>query len=256
MLRQIISQVFERFGYLVVSTSRYQELRSKENYKPSEDVLAEHLRRVFERCQVDCVFDVGANDGAFVKWLRESVGFAGQVVSFEPIPAQVAVLAKKAADDPRWMICPFALGRSEGMNLFHVMESDVFSSFLKPGASQPSKYADSNKILTTLSVKVSTVAKVWEEVRARLGVSRLYLKMDTQGFDLEVFAGATSVLGSIVALQSEVAFRRIYEGAADFHQASEAFASAGFRPSMLHPISFDEGLGIIEADGVFVRDQF
>ena len=83
----------------------------------------------------------------------------------------------------------------------------------------------------------------------------MYLKMDTQGFDLEVFSGAISVLGSIVALQSEVAFRRIYEGAADFHQASEAFASAGFRPSMLHPISFDEGLGVIEADGVFVRDQ-
>jgi len=74
----------------------------------------------------------------------------------------------------------------------------------------------------------------------------MYLKMDTQGFDLEVFAGATSVLGSIVALQSEVAFRRIYVGVADFHQASEVFASAGFCPSILHTISFDEELGVIE----------
>jgi FkbM family methyltransferase len=253
MLRQIFSQVLKRFGYLVVSTSRYQELRSKENYKPSEDVLAEHLRRVFDRCQVDCVFDVGANDGAFVEWLRKSVGFAGQVVSFEPIPAQVAVLEKKAADDPRWMICPFALGRCESTQPFHVMESDVFSSFLKPDGTQPEKYAGSNKIQTTLSVKVSTVAQAWEEIRAKFGVSRLYLKMDTQGFDLEVFAGAASVMGSIVALQSEVAFRRIYEGAADFHQASKEFTDAGFRPSMFHPISFDEGLGMIEADGVFVN---
>jgi FkbM family methyltransferase len=253
MLRRFISQFLERFGYFVVATSRFQELRSKENYKPNEDVLAEHLRRVFDRCQVDCVFDVGANDGAFVEWLRKSVGFAGQVVSFEPIPAQVAVLVKKAADDPRWMICPFALGRSEGTNLFHVMESDVFSSFLKPDASQPGKYADSNKIQTTFPVQVSTVSKVWEDIREKFGVSRLYLKMDTQGFDLEVFAGADSVMGSIVALQSEVAFRRIYEGAADFYQASKVFAEAGFRPSMLHPISFDNGLGMIEADGVYVN---
>ena len=245
--------MFERFGYLVVSTSRYQELRSKENYKPSEDVLAEHLRRVFERCQVDCVFDVGANDGAFVKWLRESVGFAGQVVSFEPIPAQVAVLEKKAADDPRWMICPYALGRCVGTHQLHVMESDVFSSFLKPDAAQPEKYADSNRIQTTLPVQVSTVAKVWHDIRNKFGVSRLYLKMDTQGFDLEVFAGAASVMGFIAALQSEVAFRRIYEGAADFYQASKVFAEAGFRPSMFHPISFDEGLGMIEADGVYVN---
>lgn len=255
MFRRIISQVFERFGYQVVSARRYQELRSRENYKPSEDVLAEHLRRVFERCQVDCVFDVGANDGAYVEWLRKRVGYAGQVVSFEPIPAQVAVLEKKAADDPKWMICPFALGRSEGANLFHVMESDVFSSFLKPDGTQPEKYADSNRIQTTLTVQVSTVAKVWDDIRNKFGISRLYLKMDTQGFDLEVFAGAASVVRSIVALQSEVAFRRIYEGAADFDQASKVFADAGFRPSMFHPISFDEGLGMIEADGVFVRNQ-
>lgn len=228
-------------------------MRAKENYKPSEDIMAEHLRRLLERCQVDCVFDVGANDGAFVEWLRKSVGFAGQVVSFEPIPAQVAVLEKKAADDPRWMICPFALGRCEGTQPFHVMESDVFSSFLEPDGKQPEKYADSNKIQTTLSVKVSTVAKVWDDVRDKFGVSRLYLKMDTQGFDLEVFAGAVPVVGSIAALQSEVAFRRIYEGAADFYQASKVFSEAGFRPSMFHPISFDEGLGMIEADGVYVN---
>lgn len=169
MLRRIIHQLFERAGYLLVPVQRFHELRTLGNYKPSENVLAEHLRRVFERHQVDCVFDVGANDGAFVEWLRKEVGYVGQVVSFEPIPAQVCVLEKKAANDPMWMISPQALGRSEGTNLFHVMESDVFSSFLKPDASQPKKYADSNKILTTLSVKVSTVAKVWEEVRAKLG---------------------------------------------------------------------------------------
>lgn len=255
MLSRIIHQLLERAGYMLVPLQRFHELRIQGNYKPSDSVLAEHLRRIFERHQVECVFDVGANDGAYVQWLRKEVGYPGHVVSFEPIPAQVAVLEKKAANDPSWMICPFALGRSEGTQLFHVMESDVFSSFLKPDGTQPKKYADSNRIQTTLPVQVSTVAKVWDDVRNKFGLSRLYLKMDTQGFDLEVFAGAVPVVESIVALQSEVAFRRIYVGAADFDQASKVFAGAGFRPSMLHPISFDEGLGVIEADGVFVRNQ-
>lgn len=240
-------------GYSIIKNDRLAKLRALENYKPSENVLAEHLRRVFEKHRVDCVFDVGANDGTYARWLRADVGYQGRVISFEPIAAQVRTLEQTAAGDPLWSIRDCALGAEEGSREFHVMESDVFSSFLKPAEGQPGKYSDSNRVSRSIPVKVSTVAAAWREISAAHGVSRLYLKMDTQGFDLEVFAGAREVVESIVALQSELAFRTIYEGGADAATAMAAFAVAGFRPSMLHAISFDEGLGMIEADGVFVR---
>lgn len=250
---ELANKLLAPAGYSIVKTERLASLRALENYKPSESVFAEHLRRVFEKQGVDCVFDVGANDGTYAQWLRSDVGYRGCVVSFEPIAAQVRALEQKAAGDPMWIVRDCALGAEEGSREFHVMESDVFSSFLKPADGQPGKYSDSNRVSRSIPVKVSTVAAAWREISVVHGVSRLYLKMDTQGFDLEVFAGAQDVLASIVALQSELAFRTIYEGGADAAAAMATFAAAGYRPSMLHPISFDEGLGMIEADGIFVR---
>lgn len=148
---------------------------------------------------------------------------------------------------------PIALGRESKTDSFHVMESDVFSSFLKPDENQPGRYADSNRVKETIPVTVRTAAEVWSEVSAQLQVSRLYLKMDTQGFDLEVFSGAAPALPSIVALQSEMAFRKIYTGCASFEEALACFNAAGFSLSMLYPISIDENMALIEGDGVFVR---
>ncbi len=253
MIKPLILKFLHQIGFTLLSNDRYDKLRKLENYKPSEDILAEHLRRLFALHEVECVFDVGANDGTYVEWLRREVGFKGHVFSFEPIPKQIHVLEQKAAHDPLWTICPYALGRSEETREFHLMESDVFSSFLRPDPSQPGKYAESNLVSQSIPVRVSTVASAWHEISARHGLKSIYLKMDTQGFDLEVFAGAQPVLGSIIALQSELAFRKIYANSPDYREAFDVFTSAKFRLSMLNPISFDEEKCMIEADAVYLR---
>jgi FkbM family methyltransferase len=253
MIKSLIFKSLRSIGFTVLANHRYERLHQLEHYKPADAPFADHVRRILEKQQVDCVFDVGANDGAYAIWLRKEAGFKGHIVSFEPIPRHATALERLAAKDPKWHIMPVALGREAGTAEFHVMASDVFSSFLKPDTSQPGQYADSNKVSETIPVTVRTVADVWAELSPKLQTSRLYLKMDTQGFDLEVFAGAASALGSIVALQSEMAFHKIYAGCAGFEEALACFQAASFRLSMLHPISLDDQLAMIEADGVFVR---
>ncbi len=253
MFGPFINRLLRPLGFTVVSTARLSALQKFDNYKPSESIVAEHLRQVFSRHRVDCVFDVGANDGTYAKMLRRETGYEGWIFSFEPIPKQIATLRDLASKDPRWEICPYALGAAAGKQDFNIMSQDVFSSFLPPASGQPEKYLDSNRIAETLEVQIRTVAEIWNEVKEQHGLERLYLKMDTQGFDMEVFAGASSVLASIPALQSELSQRQIYQGAPDLRSALETFAKAGYEPSMLHPISFDDDLRFIEADGVLVR---
>jgi len=252
----LANRLLSLFGCSLIRLDRLRKLRALEHYQPSEDALAEHLRRVFELYQVDCVFDVGANDGWYRNWIREKVGYGGLIVSFEPIPSQVQILERNAIGDNFWVVRACALGRNEESRTFNVMESNVFSSFLKPSPNQPGKYVHSNCLRSCIPVHMSTVAAEWAKILKTHNARRMHLKMDTQGFDIEVFAGAIGVIDSIVTLQSELAFVQLYENGASFRDAIQIFDDAGFKPSALQPISYDEELRLIEADGVFVRNEF
>ena len=62
---------------------------------------------------VDCVIDVGANDGGYGRFIR-STGFRGSVISFEPQAAAYERLKMASHSDPAWYIAPrMALGSAE-----------------------------------------------------------------------------------------------------------------------------------------------
>ena len=82
---------------------------------------------------------------------------------------------------------------------------------------------------------------------------RVYLKMDTQGWDLEVLAGASGCLERIQAFQSEVAMHPIYDGMPALHESLSRFQDLGFGVSGLFPVSLDSNLEVIEFDCVAVR---
>lgn len=87
-----------------------------------------------------------------------------------------------------------------------------------------------------------------------VSASRIYLKMDTQGFDLEVFAGASAVLDRIAGLQAEVAFQQIYDDVPDYHEALRTFEAQGFAVTGMFPVKRDrKSLRMIEMDCVMRR---
>ena len=202
---------------------------------------------------VTTVLDVGANEGQYAESLRRDVGFEGWIHSFEPLPGRQEVLKSKVAKDPRWTLHPCALGNESGGAELNVAAMDVFSSLREPDPNQPVKYQESNKVIAKVKVPVRTITELMPEILAASGPGPVYVKLDTQGFDLQVFQGAKGVLDSIAALQTELGFRTFYTGAADWLTMTSELATHGFKPSYFQPISFDEGLTILEADGIFVR---
>jgi FkbM family methyltransferase len=235
--------------YRIIHQRNLENLKRTAGYRPSNDALAEHLRQVFQRAAVDCVFDVGANDGTYARFLREKVGYTGQIVSFEPMSHRFAEIQAASAADPKWQVKNCALGASPGKATINIMAGDAFSSFRQPSHNHVHKYEDANKVVATEEVVVSTVADAHRE----MGLGRFYLKMDTQGFDLEVFKGALPVLEQVPALQSELSFVPIYDGAPSQDEALTTFRAQGYEMSMLVPVGFDESLRIIEADCVLVN---
>ena len=77
---------------------------------------------------------------------------------------------------------------------------------------------------------------------------RILLKMDTQGFDLNVFKGASTFIQNIICIQSEISLTPIYSGMPHYLDSLKTYEDAGFVITGLYPISRKEDMTVIEMD--------
>lgn len=215
----------------------------------------EHLTDLLDKYRVDCVLDVGANLGQFHDHLRD-IGYNGPVISFEPVSTFYQELCRKAARDPSWRVFPYALGSEHGEKTIHVFASPGLSSILEPddAAMQSLLPApDRARIERTETIQVRRLDEVLDDLTHDLDSRRIFLKIDTQGYDLEVIRGATASLGRVAALQTEVSMIPIYQHMPDYASVITELKSLGFDISGMFPVTRDDGLRVIEFDCVMVR---
>jgi hypothetical protein len=81
---------------------------------------------------------------------------------------------------------------------------------------------------------------------------KIFMKLDTQGYDLEVFKGAASILKNLVAFQSELAHKNLYKGAPHWTEVIDEYEKAGFLLAGLFPIIRD-GYQYVESDCLMVK---
>ena len=214
-------------------------------------LVHQHVVTILRLYRIDCVIDVGANHGQFARRLR-GAGYRGHIVSFEPVAETFARLAASAAGDPKWSVHRCALGREEAVATMHVVPGTL-SSVLAPTEFGYDRYRQFHAA-TTEDVPVRRLDAVLDGVTAGLREPRLYLKLDTQGYDLEVFAGLGERAREFVGLQSEVAVMQIYEGMPMMPEALAAYTAAGFEITALYPVSRQSRTGrVVEFDCVMVR---
>jgi FkbM family methyltransferase len=191
---------------------------------------AERFRAMVERCalgrllnelRIDCVIDVGANQGQYARLLRR-LRYTGLILSFEPNPDVFRAAQSEFAGDGSWRGYGYALGSSNAELEFNVFENSEVSSFLAAGDRLKSK------IIRSTKVPVRRLDDVMPEILPDWKQRRLFLKCDTQGFDLEVVKGAEGVLQAICGLQSEIAVQPLYAGMPRYLEALKYYEGLGF----------------------------
>src|SRR5579871_1806209 len=213
--------------------------------------LDTHLWRLFPSLGINCVIDVGARVGEYGRFLRRN-GYRGRIVSFEPVHASFVALEARARHDPAWETVQLALGSTPGVAEINVARASNFSSFRTTSAYAASVYPEAmaNRIER---VQVKRLDEVIDSVLSGVRSPRVYLKMDTQGWDLEVFRGTRGCLDRIVALQTEMSVQPLYEGMPDFRESLSEFNRAGFSISGMYRVASDDRQRLIEFDCVMVR---
>ncbi len=201
---------------------------------------------------IDLVLDVGANTGQFARSLRKA-GYKQWMVSFEPLSTAHTQLVQTSRNDSKWYIAPrAAIGDREGAIEMHIAGNSVSSSALEmldshADAAPGSAYIGSERVpLSQLDTMACNYLKP---------ETRLFVKIDTQGYEDRVLDGATEILREARGLQLELSLVPLYQGQKLFHDLVERLRTLGFSIWAIWPGFCDPHTGrMLQVDAIFFRD--
>ena len=210
------------------------------------------MQRIFSYNKIDLVLDVGANIGQYAKHLRE-FGYAGKIVSFEPLSSAHSQLIAASKKDPLWEVAPrTAIGNRDGNIKINIAKNSFSSSALPIldshlNAAPESAYIDSE--IVDLH-KLDGIAPRYIEGHAK----SIYLKVDVQGFEMQVLEGAAGVLPKIKGVQLELSLVPLYEGEPLFRDMLDKLGQLGYDLYAVIPGFTDMKSGrLLQLDGIFFR---
>ena len=220
-------------------------------YAPARSDLA-RIELLLSHHRINLVLDVGANAGQYARMLRE-IGYAGRIVSFEPLAQAHAKLLEASKDDPGWAVAPRgAIGSRSGEATLHVSRNS-FSSSTLPMLDAHLRAAPDSAYVGTEHVAISSL-----DAAARPYIDAasdsIYLKIDVQGTESEVLAGAEAVLPSVRGVQVELSLMPLYEGEPLFRDMLDRMDRLGYDLHAVVPGFTDERTGrLLQMDGIFFR---
>jgi FkbM family methyltransferase len=149
----------------------------------------------------ECVVDVGANHGDF-SLATCAYSPSAKVVLFEPLPSLQGELEMRARKFPGWRIDARALGEADAeMELQLVEGQDDIGTLAGFSRSYMEATSVQQGKIHPISCKVTTFDKAMIEHK----IDRInLLKVDVEGFELEVLVGAANSLNFIESIIIEV----------------------------------------------------
>ena len=197
---------------------------------------------------IDLVLDVGANTGQYAKLLRK-LGYQGEIVSFEPMRAPFLELLRNCENDAAWSCRDYALGDVEGVERIHVSGNSVSSSIL-PMLAEHERHAPASHVIAQEEIAVRRL----DALPDWLGWSgrSIWLKIDVQGYEEQVLAGAAAHQDKIKAIQVELSLRPLYSQQLTMLPMLKRLDELGFDPVAFEPGFADMTTGeYLQVDGIF-----
>jgi FkbM family methyltransferase len=201
--------------------------------------------------KINLVLDIGANKGQYGKSLRDAIGYKGRIVSFEPLRDAFAILQQTAARDPLWESHNIAFGGSAGPATINI-SANSHSSSLLPVSARTLEIEPSAGYVGTQDVAVYRLDSVLDRF-AQPGDS-IFLKIDTQGYELKILNGALGVINRFALIQLETSFFEVYHGETLIGDVIKYLDYMGYRVVSIEPGWENPATGeLLQADFIFGR---
>ena len=170
------------------------------------------------------IIDIGAMsfenvDETYTKLLKRSVA---TVVGFEPVATECDKL--NAASDGTHIYLPYCIGDGSP-GVFHECNYSMTSSLYEPNTALLEKFQNLEEYVRVVRKEQVKTYRL-DDIPEVAGAD--YIKVDVQGGEVEVFAGATELLKGIVAIETEVEFVPLYKNQPLFAEVDQLLRKNGF----------------------------
>jgi len=215
----VAKSILGRMGYKIIRSNL-------DEYAPFED-----MQRFVDPTVRPVIFDVGANTGQTVSKIRHYFPGAS-VYAFEPSPSTFEILNQNCSGLPGVSLWNLGIGSTEAVMMLNECNHSIVSSFLEPG-----ELGDTVKARTPVNV-VSLDHFMEANSIARIDI----LKIDAQGFELEVFKGAASMMEQhrIGMIFFEMTISGLYENLPPYYELLRFLDERGFVMASLYDPHYTE----------------
>lgn len=218
-MKRFLQHVLLRLGYSIKRV--HPEFIDRDYTRGFGEDWRDDLSRILDVQNINLVLDVGANVG------QSALEFAAifptaEIHSFEPDPEIFSILNERTSSISRIFTYNLGLGNKGETRTFYKHEDSVFSSFIE--------HLDGLVWATNVAELPSIKIERLDELEGIKGSRIDFLKIDTQGFDLEVLHGASrlfqkkNVRSALIELNMEA----YYKSSFSFFDVFEFMNKAGF----------------------------
>ena len=203
-------------------------------------------RKLLESLDVRHVVDIGANRGQFALVARKC--FPGiHIDSFEPLAEAAEKFKRVFRGDTNTHLYQYAIGIGKATMTIHVSERDDSSSLLPIGPTQSKLFPHTGE----REVRKVPVLALGEAIDVDALSAPSLLKIDVQGFELEVLIGSKSILRRFSHIYVECSFIELYEGQALADDIIAFLQKYGFQLAGIYNMVYDKKGIAIQADFLF-----
>lgn len=176
------------------------------------------------------VIDIGARGGAADEWAK--IGGCVDLLGCEPDEEECQHLNYSTTTSvSSETYYPYAVGSADESRPFYETRSPTCSSLLKPNTDEWKRYGEpgSKRNKRAEIVDVDTIETVSLETLCEIeNIAPDFLKLDTQGSELEILSGYNDGLSSLIGIEIEVEFVELYENQPLFSDVDAFLREQGF----------------------------
>lgn len=239
-LRKLIFVLFRPYFWKVILKRTFPSI---EHYKTLEDI---------KNKKISFIFDVGANKGQFC--LMANYFFPkARIFAFEPLKSPALIFNSIFSNNKNIKLISCGLSSDEGQKIIYETNKDDSSSFLSPNSLNKKYFSIQSK--SEYKVPTITLNNWIRTSNNSIMEKSSLLKIDVQGFELEVLIGANDVLNKFSYLIVELSSQILYENQPKAEKIINFLVSNNFSLKKIYNKVTNDYDDLIQADYLFKNEK-